>query len=81
MGENVNTWLLGATFQLIPDRLALKLSGTYELAQGDWLTAPEQGCCRHQCGGQVLRYRKPGQPGLSLGQNTTYTHVDAVFDL
>ncbi len=77
MGENVNTWMLGATFQIIPDRLIFKVSGTYELAQGSWLTGPEGNCLANNspsftsCG--VV---SAGNPGYSP-ENTTYGHIDA----
>ena len=83
MGENVNTWMLGATFQLIPDRLALKVSGTYELAQGQWLTGPDQNCLANTPGtgglpstGTACGVASPGNPAYP-DTNTNYSHIDA----
>jgi MtrB/PioB family decaheme-associated outer membrane protein len=77
MGQNVNTWLAGATFQLIPDRLALKLSGTYELALGNWNTGPgSAGCLPINAAGSSCGIVSPGNPAYPA-ENTTYTHFDA----
>ena len=44
MTEDVHTLMAGAKFNLIPDRLTLKLSGTYEFAADNWATSPLGGC-------------------------------------
>ncbi len=44
MAENVNTWTAAADFQLIPDRLGLKLSGSYTIADDTWGIGPEPTC-------------------------------------
>jgi hypothetical protein len=76
-GQNINTWVAGATFQLIPDRLALKLSGTYELAQGNWKTGPgSAGCLPINAAGTSCGIVSPGNPAYPA-ENTTYTHFDA----
>ena len=75
MSENVNTWMLGSTFKLIPDRLSLKLSGTYELAQGAWLTGPEQGCAAINSTGTSCGIASAGNPAYP-DTNTTFVHAD-----
>ena len=77
MTEDVNTWTFGATFQLIPDRLIFKLSGTYELAFGNWLTGPEDGCLANNApSGTSCGLVSPGNPAYPA-ENTTFSHVDA----
>ncbi len=77
MGENVNTWMLGATFQFIPDRLIFKVSGTYELAQGSWLTGPEANCLANNLpSGTSCGLVSAGNPAYPP-ENTTYGHIDA----
>jgi MtrB/PioB family decaheme-associated outer membrane protein len=77
MGENVNTLTAGANFQLIPDRLALKLSGTYELAKDNWNTGPyfcPAGVSSANCG-VATAGSNPAYPP----NNTTFTHLDATL--
>ena len=76
MGENVNTWTAGANFQLIPDRLALKLSGTYELATDAWNTGAYHcpaGVSTANCG--IASAGNPAYPP----ENTTFSHLDATM--
>jgi MtrB/PioB family decaheme-associated outer membrane protein len=77
MGENVNTWTAGANFQLIPDRLALKLSGTYELATDAWNTGaylcPASVSSPANCG--IASAGNPAYPA----ENTTFSHLDATM--
>ena len=82
MGENVNTWTAGANFQLIPDRLALKLSGTYELATDSWNTGA------YYCPGASGTHAAPSSANcgiVSAGNpayppnNTTFAHLDATL--
>lgn len=77
MGEAVNTLTAGANFQLIPDRLALKLSGTYELANDAWGMGPGAGCLAANAGnGQNCGFVSPGNPAYPA-ENTQFFHVDA----
>ena len=74
MGENVNTWTAAANFQLIPDRLALKLSGTYELARDAWNTGPYKcpnGVSTANCG--IVSAGNPAYPP----ENTSFVRLDA----
>jgi hypothetical protein len=77
MGENVNTLTAGANFQLIPDRLALKLSGTYELAKDNWNTGAyfcPAGVSTANCGIATAGSNPAYSPN-----NTTFTHLDATL--
>ena len=74
MGENVNTWMVGANFQIIPDRLSLKLSGTYELARDAWNTGPY--VCPTKAAAIDCGIVSPGNPAYPP-QNTSYVHLDA----
>ncbi|MGA2492086.1 MAG: MtrB/PioB family outer membrane beta-barrel protein [Roseiarcus sp.] len=76
MGENVNTWTVGANFQLIPDRLALKLSGTYELARDNWNTGPYS--CPAAAPTANCGIVSPGNPAYPP-ENTTFSHLDATL--
>ena len=77
MGEAVNTLTAGANFQIIPDRLALKLSGTYELANDAWGTGPAAGClAANHSNGQNCGFVSPGNPAYP-DQKTQFFHVDA----
>jgi hypothetical protein len=77
MGEAVNTLTAGANFQIIPDRLALKLNGTYELANDAWGTGPLAGClAANHSNGQNCGVVSPGNPGYP-SENTQFFHVDA----
>ena len=76
MAENVNTWLLGTTVQIIPDRLVFKLSATYELATMNWLTSPEPGCAAINPAGTSCGIVSAGNPAYTP-ENTNYGHLDA----
>ena len=78
MGEQVNTWMLGTTFQLIPDRLSFKVSATYELAQGAWLTGPEPGCMALNSTGTSCGAVSAGNPAYP-DTNTSFGHFDAAL--
>ena len=76
MGEDVNTLTAGANFQIIPDRLALKLSGTYEFAKDNWNTGAyycPAGVSTANCG--IPSAANPAYPP----NNTTFTHLDATL--
>ena len=77
MGEAVNTLTAGANFKIIPDRLALKLSATYELANDAWSTGPEPGCLAVNGGnGTNCGLVSPGNPAYP-SENTQFVHLDA----
>jgi MtrB/PioB family decaheme-associated outer membrane protein len=76
MAENVNTWTAAADFTLIPDRLALKLSGSYEIANDSWGVGPEPTCTvalSSSCG--VANAINPAYPP----EKTTLYHADATL--
>lgn len=79
MGEDVNTLTGGANFQIIPDRLSLKLSATYEFANDVWNASPGAGCLVANAGnGQNCGLVSPGNPAYPP-ENTRFSHVDATM--
>jgi len=77
MAENVNTWTAAATFQLIPDQLNLKLSGSYMRANDTWNIGPEPTCpvaTNSNCG--VANAINPAYPP----EKTTLVHLDATLE-
>ena len=77
MDEYVHTIMAGANFQIIPDRLSLKLSATREFGNDSWGTTPGPNCIAVNAGsGASCGVVSAGNPA-NPPQNTTFDHFDA----
>ena len=79
MSDYVHTIMAGATWQLIPDKLVLKLTGTHEISRDTWVTGPVGNCLATiaatasaaNCG--VVSPGNPGYPPMT----GLFDHIDA----
>ena len=81
MSDYVHTFMVGATWQAIPDKLTVKLSATHELGTDKWATGPMPGCVEQiaatasaaNCG--VVSPGNPAYPPMG----NKFDHVDLKF--
>ncbi len=76
MGEVVHTLTAGLDYQIIPDSLNFKLSGTHMLGNDTWLTGAMPGCLANNGAGTSCGIVSPGNPAYTPSK-TSFDRIDA----
>ena len=75
MADYVHTFMAGATWQVIPDKLTVKLSATHEMAKDNWATGPMELCVA-----QIAATASAANCGVVSPGNPAYTPMTNRFD-
>ncbi len=77
MHEHGNTFIVGMNYQIIPDKLSLKLAGTMALFKDDWDTGAVPGFCGTGSGANC-GIVSPGNPAYPP-ESTNFNRFDATL--
>jgi len=77
MREHGNTFMAGVNYQIIPDKLSLKLAGTMALFTDEWTTGPVAGYCTTGSGAAcgIVSAGNPAYPP----ESTKFSRFDATL--